>query len=114
MARPLLGTERNGATFISAFGETVLLQDGTRIAGIFVDKEGAEVSYADARKRRYFHLHVPTIILGTLAQKQYVEIADRRFIVVRTLEDEDYYTEVILQETDMPSASFRARRRAVR
>ena len=98
MAVPSTGSAANAATFVSAFGETIGLVDGTTIKGVFRfhDDPFFDPTSLEGRQREFFVLHVPTAQLGTLVAEQRVTLRGDSYFVRSLSNDSDGWSQLVL------------------
>ena len=98
MAVPSTGSAANAATFVSAFGETIGLADGTTIKGVFRfhDDPFFDPTSLEGRQREFFTLHVPTDQLGTLEDAQRVTLRGDSYFVRSLSNDSDGWSQLVL------------------
>ena len=97
MPFPNTGNAFHAKAFLAAYGEDVTLPDGSVIQGVFRSRtDNVDLGALDAQVREYDYLSVPTISMGTLAEKQTITVRGRRFYVVNFDEDSQGWQHVKL------------------
>ena len=98
MAVPSTGSAVNAATFVSAFGETVTLEDGSTFKGVFRfhDDPFFDPTSLEGRQREFFALHVPTAELGSLVASQRVFLRGDSYFVRSLSNDSDGWSQLVL------------------
>lgn len=105
MPGPSTGTLVNAQAFLSAFGEDVVLADGSVVQGIFSFPDdfewNPEGGRADIDSR--YTLDIPVVLAGTLAVEQAVAIRGRGYFVRALASDEDgWYLAILETGRDTP------------
>ena len=96
MPRPRTGDLPNAKTLLSAFGETIVLEDASEIEGIFKTRQVTEYDGTNAFQRPHYVLFVPEVLQGTFAQEQYVTIRGSLWYVSATIDVGDGWLESVL------------------
>ena len=100
MVRPFLGSEANARSILSAVGEVVVLEDGSRIAGVFRTRSIVEYDGTDAREVLHTVLGVPDVLKGTLRQGMVVTARGARWYAAAALSAGDGWSDYVLNEQE--------------
>ena len=99
MPRPSTGSARNAATFLSAFGEPIVLEDGSTIDAIVRQKTELVYDGSQAIERQHAVLEIPDVLAGSIAQFQRVEVRGVERYIAAAVEKGDGWTVYSLSNT---------------